>query len=1094
VSACPAPADWVRCSCLASIDRLSNGPPRFGVGRAHQFFSGVLVPAVRHAAARRRATAGVTATSVCVAVAGLTALLGAGTAGAAQTSGAGTATGQSGALISRVGPRIPGARTAAGPAVVQQGPVGHVGATSGPGAVVGAVVELTPPAGSDAVVAHLAATRGGPSTAARLATLAAVAPPVSAEAAVLAWAARLNLTVTQHDRWAVGVSGPAAAMSAAFATTLVAAKSPFAPTGPAAFLRPVSAPRVPAALAGVARWVSGLDTRPTYAPRSALEAPSTVMPSALSNYGYTGDQLRDAYGVPRDPTAGAGLTVATIQFSGYNSVDFTNYALQAAIPLFAGQLTNVSVDGADPAAISAPGADVEVDLDTQSILAVAPMARQRVYIAPNGSGEIDVYNKVADDVAAGLVQVVSTSWGKCEADLGFGEAAAIQSAVQRMVAAGATMSASSGDSGSFDCSGSASDAVDFPTSIPEVVSVGGTRLVGGYQSAWGNGYGASGGGQSTVFSRPSYQSGLAQPGTKRLVPDIALDADPSTGFAVVRQSTPGTVGGTSLASPLFAGLLAGALSEADRTTGVGDVHAALYSAPADAFQDVVSGSNGSFSAAAGYDEVTGLGAPRFGALAEALGLTPVARASYHPINPTRIADTRTGIGVPLARLGAGQSLTLTVPGSTPQIVDPVTAVVVNVTAINPTVATYLSVFPTGATGSTSVSSVNAVPGTPTPNLVTVKTDPNGRISIFNHAGSIDVAVDLAGYYTRTPSDLYTAVKPSRILDTRSGTGVAAGQVGPGQTITLHLTGSLASADAVTLNVTAVNASAATHVSVFPAGFAGGAASSNLNVAPAHAVANLVITKVSGGAVQFLNAFGNVDLVADVEGYYSTGSGGLTLSPVSPVRILDTRPSGLGPDSAATFVVAAAGSRAQAVLLNLTGVSPTAGTFLSLFPFSVPVAVGRLTSSLNIDANAVRANLTTTTIDAADPLTERVYNRAGTIAVLADVCGYFSGQTNRLPQTSVTESGPTAAAFGASVAFSASATTSGPSVFSLAPGATVTFVEPGVGVLGTVPVASDGSAGFSTSSLSVGTHTVYAVVAAHDGISGSTSTPVTVTVS
>jgi hypothetical protein len=985
--------------------------------------------------------------------------------------------------------------TASNPAaVVREGIVRPAAATAGPAAQVGAVIELTPPSGSDRVVSRLAATRGGLSLAQRATALAAAAPPATSEAAAVAWARGLGLTVTQHDRWLVGVSGSAAVMSAAFGTALVPAPSRFASAGPASYLRPATPPTVPVALARVARSVVGLDTRPTYAPRLAV-------PAALGNFGHTGDQLRDAYGVPRDPAAGAGITVATIQFSGFNSVDFTDYAAQAQIPLFGGQLAAVSVDGANPATVAGTG-DVEVDLDTQAILAVAPMARQRVYFTPNTfSGEVDAFGMMADDAQAGRVQVVSSSWGHCESDVSPSELTAVQAAVQRMAAAGATMSASSGDGGSNDCGNSpATNQVDFPTSIPEVVSVGGTSLTAGYQTAWSldvQGHG-SGGGESTLFARPAYQGGSGG----RLVPDIALLADPSTGFAVVHNKTFGSVGGTSLASPLFAGLLAGALSEADRTTGVGDIHAALYSAPADAFQDVIVGSNGSYAAGAGFDEVTGLGAPRFGALAEALGIAPVGRTTYHPIDPTRIADTRTGTGagVPKARLGAGQSLTITVPGSAPGVptaASGVTAAVVNVTAINPSQSTYLSVYPTGAAGATSTSSVNVVPGTPTPNLVTVKTDASGRISVYNRAGTVDVAVDLAGYYARDAGDLYTPVNPGRILDTRSGTGVAAGRVGPGGTITLHVEGAgglpASGVDAVTMNVTAVNASASTHVSAFPAGFAGGALSSNLNVAPAKAVANMVITKVSaGGDVQFQNAFGSVDLIADVQGYYATG-GGFSLAPVPPVRILDTRPGGLGADSSGAFLVAAAGSRARAVVLNLTGVSPTAATFLSLFPFNVAVAVGRTSSSLNLDAHAVRANLTTTAIAAADPLTEVVYNRAGSIAVLADVAGYFSGQATRLAQTSVTLSAPATAAAGAGVTFSSVATTSGPSVVSLAPGATVTFVEAGVMVLGSGVVAADGTVHLSTSWSAPGTHSVYAVVDAHDGIAGSTSAPVTVTI-
>lgn len=496
--------------------------------------------------------------------------------------------------------------------------------------------------------------------------------------------------------------------------------------------------------------------------------------------------------------------------------------------------------------------------------------------------------------------------------------------------------------------------------------------------------------------------------------------------------------------------------------------------------------------------MTGLGAPRFGALATAMGLTAVPRTSYHPIDPTRIADSRTGVGVPKARLGPGLAVTITVAGAAGVPATGVTAAVVNVTAVNPTASTYLTVFPTGAAGATATSSVNAVPGTPTPNLVTVKTDASGRISVFNRFGTVDVVVDLAGYYARDSADFYTPLSPARVMDTRSGQGVPVGMVGPGGTVTLHVAGAggvpASGVAAVTLNVTAVNATASTHVSAFPSGFAGGPLTSNLNIAPARAVANAVICKVSaGGDITFSNAFGAVHLIADVEGYYAAG-GGLSLVPVSPVRIFDVRPSLLPQNTSELFAVSANGSRAGAVVLNLTGVQPTVATYLSIFPSNVSVGVTPTTSSLNLDAHEIRANLTTTAIAPGQVPMEALYNFRGSTQVVADLSAYFSAQPVALAQTSVTDSAPATAAAGALVTFSASATTAGPSVASLAPGAVVDFVEPGVGVLGSGVIAADGSATFSTSALLVGTHTVYAMVAAHDGIAGSTSTPVTVTVS
>lgn len=956
-----------------------------------------------------------------------------------------------------------------------------------PAQTVTATVALTPPAGADAEIARLAGAASTPSRAARVAALRSLTPAASHRARVLAWARSAGLTVRSSDDWNVTVSGSAADMATAFSTSLVAAPSRFGAHGSASYLRPATTPLVPAALRSVARAVIGLDTRPLYAPRLAAA-------NGLSATGFTGDQLRDAYAAPRDPAAGAGITVATVQFSGFHTSDLANYATAGDIPLFSGQVTSVSVDGANPT-VPIGHSDEEVVLDTEAILASAPMARQRVYVAPNsGPGSIDAFTKIADDAVAGKIQVVSTSWGHCETALVPGEAAAIRAQVQRMVVAGATISASSGDNGNDDC-GNATQRVDFPTSVPEIVSVGGTRLTSGYQTAWGG----SGGGVSNTFGKPSYQSSLS--GSWRHVPDIALLADPSSGFAISYEGGLVRVGGTSLSSPLFAGLLAGALSANGSTSGVGDIHSDLYAAPDKAFQDVVTGNNG-FAAGVGYDDVTGVGAPRFGALAEALGIPAKARDTYHPIDPTRIADTRTGVGFPQARLGAGQSVSIDISSSAPGVPPSgVTAAVLNVTAVNPTTGTYLSVFPTGAAGGSATSAVNALPGVATPNLLTVKTNATGSITVYNFAGTVDVVLDLAGFYARDTSDLYTPVSPSRVLDTRTGIGVPQGKVGSGATVDLHVAGAgglpPSGIDAVALNVTAVNATQGTFASVYPTGFAGGPLSSSLNIPSNKPVANLVITKVSSsGDVTFRNAFGSVDLVADVEGYYTTG-GAQTFVPVSPVRVLDTRsgaPLSAGDAGSGAFLVAADQSRPGAVVLNLTGVDPTAYTFLSMFPINVPISVGKTSSTLNLNPGTVRANLAQTAVLPSGAPLEQLYNAVGHIDVVADIGGYFSAQPVLLPQTTVTLTAPATASFGTSVAFSATASAGGPAVATLAPGVRVTFVEPGsVGVRGSGLVAADGSASFSTTSLSVGTHTVYAVLAAHDGIAGSTSAPVTVTI-
>ncbi|MGZ4163350.1 MAG: S8 family serine peptidase, partial [Tumebacillaceae bacterium] len=181
--------------------------------------------------------------------------------------------------------------------------------------------------------------------------------------------------------------------------------------------------------------------------------------------------------------------------------------------------------------------------------------------------------------------------------------------------------ASSGDTGG---------AREWPAVSPNVLSVGGTTLTtgsgGSYssESAWAS----AGGGKSTYFSTPSYQSALTSiVGTKRGVPDVAMDADPNSGAAVY-SSTPDSgqtgwfqVGGTSLSAPMWAGLVA--LADQNRTsklsyfTAISD----LYSLPSSDFHDITTGSNGN-PARVGYDLVTGLGSPKADVLVPAWTAAP----------------------------------------------------------------------------------------------------------------------------------------------------------------------------------------------------------------------------------------------------------------------------------------------------------------------------------------------------------------------------------------------------------------------------------------------------------------------------------------
>lgn len=348
--------------------------------------------------------------------------------------------------------------------------------------------------------------------------------------------------------------------------------------------------------------------------------------------GYTGPQLRSAYDVVAGD--GSGLTIATVQFSGWTSSDLTTYATAAG--LTDPDPVEIAVAGADPTETSS-GGDFEVALDQEVLLAAAPKAGQRIYFAPN-TGLADavlLYSAIANDAEAGHVDVVSTSWGMCElyADLDPDGRAGMETQLARIVAAGATVFAASGDLGAYDCGDEVAEPhVDYPAASPHVVGVGGTTLTQSGSSwtetVWNDtstGY-AGGGGESSTVPRPSWQDGVTTNAT-RLVPDVSAMADPKKGFGAYSASYGGWVlgGGTSAGAPLLAGHLAAVLSAEGRTSGVGDIHDEIYANPG-AFRDVTSGNNQLYSAGPGYDRASGLGTPRWSALSAALFGDPVVSA------------------------------------------------------------------------------------------------------------------------------------------------------------------------------------------------------------------------------------------------------------------------------------------------------------------------------------------------------------------------------------------------------------------------------------------------------------------------------------
>ncbi len=376
--------------------------------------------------------------------------------------------------------------------------------------------------------------------------------------------------------------------------------------------------------------------------------------------------------------------------------------------------------------------------------------------------------------------------------------------------------------------------------------------------------------------------------------------------------------------------------------------------------------------------------------------------TFFPLPPDRILDTRTGNGAAPQPVGPGGVLSFTVTGRGGVPATDVSAVVLNMTVVVPTAASYMTVWPTGEAMPTA-SNLNYVAGQTVPNLVKAKVGAGGQVSVFNAAGSVHVLADVAGWYRAgaetTEGARFISVSPSRILDTRTGNGAAPVAVGPGGSIDLQVTGRgevpASGVSAVALNVTAVVPNApSSYMTVWPTGEARPNAS-NLNYVAGDVVPNLVIVKVgTNGRVSLYNDTGQVHVLADVVGWYSVAGGpGSPYVPLNPSRLLDTRlgngaPLGpVGPGQTVNLQVTDRGgvpaSGATAVVLNVTAVGPTADSYLTAWPAGEarPTA-----SNLNYRTNQVVPNLVVVKVGAGGFV--NLYNDTGQTHLLADVVGWF----------------------------------------------------------------------------------------------------------
>ena len=287
-------------------------------------------------------------------------------------------------------------------------------------------------------------------------------------------------------------------------------------------------------------------------------------------------------------------------------------------------------------------------LDVEVVAGVCPRSTIVVYFSTfdEGGWVSAVDTAVHDD--QNPLSVLSISWGYAEDAPGAwtaGALDAINDSLQAAALLGVTICVAAGDDGSDDQVGDGHAHVDFPSSSPYVLAVGGTTLKRSTsgavtETAWKDGDGlrkdnggSTGGGVSTYFARPSWQTveiDSVNPGSivGRVVPDVAADASANTGYWTVVDGQGGASGGTSASAPLWASLIA--RLNASLGKPVGYLSPLLYQAAANdkplgesGCRDITSGNNetasiGGYVAGVGYDAVTGWGVPIGSALLNAL--------------------------------------------------------------------------------------------------------------------------------------------------------------------------------------------------------------------------------------------------------------------------------------------------------------------------------------------------------------------------------------------------------------------------------------------------------------------------------------------
>lgn len=474
-------------------------------------------------------------------------------------------------------------------------------------------------------------------------------------ALVVKFATDANLIVEDSHAGSatVKVSGDVGAFNAAFSTTLLTAS-----TLSRSYRTYTGELSIPNELDNIIEFVLGLDTTVVLnSAVSPIPSNQAIQPQS-SSVTLTPQQVTAAYNFPAND--GYGGCIGIVEFGGGYTTANVNASF-AAIGLPAPTIVNVFVNGGTNTPDTS-SASAENMLDIFVIGGAVPAAKLVIYFAPNSLAEFaNCFNAAIHDTV-NYPSVVSVSWAANEMYWGT-YATAVDTVLQSAAILGITFCIASGDYGSESYNGDSVYTVNYPASSPYALGVGGTtlQLTGSNianEFSWNQGNASSGGGVSTIYAVPSWQTGLTSTKypigsptmlTGRGIPDICANADWYTGYVFYYGSMNSQVqsGGTSGAAPMIAALILRLNILTEKRLGF--VNPLFYANPS-IFNDITSGNNAApnsqgFAAVVGWDACTGLGSPN--------GSNIFRLVNVGAIFPTRTFGFRSTVGAVYPRTTSG---------------------------------------------------------------------------------------------------------------------------------------------------------------------------------------------------------------------------------------------------------------------------------------------------------------------------------------------------------------------------------------------------------------------------------------------------------